>query len=118
MNVRGIWQSEGEGAVSQIGNQLPLLVIIILIAVISFASIFFYRKRKLQMKMVMAIIFLAVVSIGLIVFYVFFITSKHNTILIPGFRMFFPLAILAFGILAYRGIRKDENLVKSYDRLR
>jgi hypothetical protein len=118
MNIRGIWQLGGEGAVSQIGNQIPLLVIIILIAGISFATIFFYRKRKLQLKMAIAIIFLAVVLISLIVFYVFLITSKHNAILVPGTKIFLPLAILAFGILAYRGIRKDENLVKSYDRLR
>jgi FtsH-binding integral membrane protein len=118
MNIRGIWQSGGEGAVSQIGNQIPLLVIIILIAGISFAAIFFYRKRILQLKIAIAIIFLAVVLIGLTVFYVLLITSKHNVVLVPGIKMFVPLAILAFSILSYRGIRKDEALVKSYDRIR
>jgi amino acid permease len=118
MNIRGIWQSGGEGAVSQIGNQIPLLVIIVLIAVISFTAIFFYRKRKIQLKMAIAIIFLAVVSIGLIVFYVFLMTSKHNAVLVPGIKMFIPFLILIFAILAYRGIRKDEALVKSYDRIR
>jgi hypothetical protein len=32
--------------------------------------------------------------------------------------MILPLAILIFSILASRGIKKDDQLVKSYDRLR
>jgi hypothetical protein len=118
INIRGIWQSGGEEAVLRIGNQIPLLVIIILIAGISFAAIFFYRKRKLQLKMVIAIIFLAVVLIGLIVFYVFLITSKHDAILVPGIRMFLPPVLLVLSILAYRGIKRDEKLIRSAERIR
>jgi hypothetical protein len=35
-----------------------------------------------------------------------------------GFRMFIPLLVLILGTLALKGIKKDENLVRSYDRLR
>ena len=38
--------------------------------------------------------------------------------IIPGIKMVVPLLILIFGILAQRGIKHDENLVRSYDRLR
>jgi hypothetical protein len=48
----------------------------------------------------------------------FRIVSKFDARLIPGFKMILPLAILIFSILASWGIKKDDKLVKSYDRLR
>jgi hypothetical protein len=44
--------------------------------------------------------------------------SKFTATIIPGFKMIIPILILVFSILAYLGIRKDDRLVKSYDRLR
>ncbi len=118
VNFTGIWQSAGEGNVKLIKNQFALSVIIILISLISFAAIFFFRNRKFQMKLVLASIFLAVTSIALIVFYAISGIVKYQADIIPGIRMIIPLLILISGILAYRGIRKDENLVRSYNRLR
>jgi hypothetical protein len=54
----------------------------------------------------------------MMLYYLFWVIGKYHSELIPGFKMFVPLVILVFGILAYVGIKKDENLVKSYDRLR
>jgi hypothetical protein len=118
MNFRGIWQSAGAGNDALIRHQIMLPVLMILISLVSLLVIFFYKNRKLQMKLTIAVIFLAAASIALMVFYSFSIIRKFNTDLMPGVRMFIPLLILLFGILAYRGIIRDENLVKSYDRLR
>jgi uncharacterized membrane protein YidH (DUF202 family) len=48
----------------------------------------------------------------------FNIVSKFEARIIPGFKMILPILILIISILAYRGIKKDDQLVKSYDRLR
>jgi 4-amino-4-deoxy-L-arabinose transferase-like glycosyltransferase len=118
VNFRGIWQSAGEGNVTLIGHQIVLSVLIILILLISIAAIFLYRNRKFQMKLTIAIIFLAAASVAVMVFYSFSIIRKFNVDIVPGIKMFMPLIIIIFGILAYRRIEKDENLIRSYDRLR
>lgn len=118
VNFNGIWQSATEGNDTLIGHQIVLSVLIILISLMSFAAIFFYKNRKFQMKLTIAVIFLTAASVAALVFYSISIISKYNAEIIPGVKMFIPLLILIFGILAYRGIKRDENLVKSYDRLR
>jgi hypothetical protein len=118
VNFRGIWQSAGGGNVTLLGHQIVLSVLIILISLISLTAIFFYKYRKFQIKLTIAVIFFAVASIVVIGFYSLSIIRKYNVDIIPGVKMSIPLLILIFGILAYRGIKKDEKLVKSYDRLR
>jgi amino acid transporter len=64
------------------------------------------------------IIGFSICLIILVSYYSYLIVRYYNAELIPGIKMFFPLIILVTALLAYRGISKDENLVKSYDRLR
>lgn len=101
-----------------IKSLIPLSVIILLICILSFAAIFLFKKRKIQLTLTVSIILLTILLIGLMLFYAFWTAGKYQEKLVPGFKMFIPLLMFVFGILAYRGIRKDENLVKSYDRLR
>lgn len=118
MNFNGIWESSVAGNPQMIRNLIPLSVIILIICILSFTAIFLFKKRKIQLKLTVSVILLAILFIGLMSFYAFWTTGKYQAKLVPGFKMFIPLLMLVFGILAYRGIRKDENLVKSYDRLR
>ncbi len=118
MNFRGIWESKASGDPQMISSLILLSGIMILIFILSSAAIFLFKKRKIQMKLAGAIILLAIVHIGLMLYYIFWVTEKFQAELVPVYRMFIPVLILIFGILAYLGIRKDENLVKSLDRLR
>lgn len=118
MNFNGIRESSVAGNPQMIRNLIPLSVIILIICILSFIAIFLFKKRKIQLKLTVSVILLAILFIGLMSFYAFWTTGKYQAKLVPGFKMFIPLLMLVFGILAYRGIRKDENLVKSYDRLR
>lgn len=95
---------------------LTSLVLLILLA--SFITVFFYRKRKLQMKMAAAVIILVCLLILGSVYYYFFITRQYTGEIRLGINMLFLPLMLLFSYLAYRGISKDEELVKSYDRLR
>jgi glucan phosphoethanolaminetransferase (alkaline phosphatase superfamily) len=78
-------------------------------------SIFLYKNRKQQFRIVMLTLLVSVINIVL-----FFLESRKY---VAGEGNYDLTAALAFAvpvflILALRGIRKDEKLVKSLDRLR
>ena len=109
--------TEGQGF-ELIGRVLPLAIIVILVVVLSLVTIFLFKNRHIQ-------ILLSKVLIGLILglilvsgYYSYVIISKYDGEIIPGMKMALPLLLLIFSILAFRGIRKDDQLVKSNDRLR
>jgi ABC-type transport system involved in cytochrome c biogenesis permease subunit len=118
MNFMGIWESSAGGNPEIIKSLIPLSVIVLVISLLSFTTIFLFKKRKLQLKLAVAIILLTIVFIGMTLYYLLWVTGKFQTELVPGVKMLIPLLILTFGILAFIGIKKDEKLVKSYDRLR
>lgn len=118
MNIMGIWESSAGGNPQIIKSLIPLSVVVLAICILSFSAIFLFKQRRLQLKLAVFIILLTVVFIMIMLYYLFWITGKYNAELIPGFNMLIPLLILISGIIAYRGIKRDENLVKSYDRLR
>jgi hypothetical protein len=97
---------------------LPLSVLIILIPVVSLIAIFIFKNRKLQSRFSLLLIILAAVFLIASIHVSFRIVSKFDARIIPGFKMILPIVILILSILAYRGIKKDDQLVKSYDRLR
>lgn len=97
---------------------LPLFLLIILIPLFSGITIFLYKNRKMQLLFTSLLIALEVLLIIAMVYYSWHITTVYDATLAPGFKMVMPVLILIFSILAYRGIKKDDDLVKSYDRLR
>jgi hypothetical protein len=98
---------------------LPVLtVILLLVPFVSFVTIFLYKNRRLQMKMTVALIILIFLEIAAVGYYVYTLVIANNTELGPGAKMVLPPLMLVLAILAYKRIKKDENLVKSYDRLR
>jgi len=117
MNFTGIWQQSGAGS-GLLRNHFPLTVIIVLIPVVSVAALLAFKKRRLQLKITFALIVLSLIFGGLIIYYGFLVINTYQVKIEPGFKMFIPLLSLIFGILALKGIKKDENLVRSYDRLR
>ena len=95
---------------------LPLLITVLAGAAISFLTIFLFKNRILQKNIAKIGLLAIIVSIGLMVFY-FFIQESTKLV------QLFPTGLLAIGsavfiFLAIRGISKDENLVRSMDRLR
>lgn len=90
-----------------------LTILTVLSGATAFAAIFLFENRKLQLKVVLAGF---IVTIGLLVVY-FLQLAKFSS---GSFALssILHFAILGFYILAIRGIRKDEKLIKSLDRLR
>ncbi len=99
-------------------STLPLSVLFIIIPILALVAIFLFKNRKLQLKLVMVLIVMIVLTVFLSGYYAFVAASKYEATFVPGIKVMLPVILLILSILAYRGIKKDELLVKSYDRLR
>jgi hypothetical protein len=95
-----------------------LIALLAVISVISIAALLLFRKRRLQMFLTTVIIVFAALLAGAFAWLISSVIHEFRVTFIPGIKMAFPVLILIFSILAFLGIRKDELLVKSYDRLR
>lgn len=96
----------------------PLTLFSLIVPVIAFATIFLFRNRPLQMKFTLFLILMIIFQIGAVIYFTMAVDKTFRTELQPGIKLVFPVLMLIFSALAYRGINKDEELVKSYDRLR
>jgi hypothetical protein len=114
----GLFRSTSEHGIHFIVKIYPLTILIIIIPVVSFLSIFLFKKRTLQLWVVFSLILLIVGQIIVFIFYSVSLVKTYEASLLFDFRMIFPPIMLLFSILAFLGIRQDEQLVKSYDRLR
>ena len=109
--------TNGQGIV-MIERLLPLSVLIVLIPLVSLVTIFLFKKRTVQLLFAKVLFGLLSAFVLVSCFYIYRIISKYSGQIIPGAKMVIPLVLLILSILALRGIRKDDQLVKSYDRLR
>lgn len=100
-------------------DNIIMLSILALVAVIALISIFLYSNRKLQKSITTLGVWLGVLTIGYIGYLLFQQSSMINLDSItPSYSSVLVLAGPIFGILASRAIQRDENLVRSADRLR
>lgn len=119
IKLLSIDQSQGKMAISLINGVIPIVVILSFSIIISLASIFIYKDRIVQMRMCMINSLLMLIVFGLLIFN-FIVIQKKYALTFPHFyvALTIPFINILLLILAYRYIRKDELLVKSYDRLR
>jgi len=105
------WSLNDEFMYAQNDNKLYLLLITLF--VFSLIGIFLFKKRTVQMKLLrLSILIEFVVVVRLFLTY-----RELNTPL--DAKVFFLLMIAFVALLlAYRGVKKDENLVRSVDRIR
>jgi hypothetical protein len=87
--------------------------------ILSVVTLFFFKNRPLQIRLLAFNILITIVLI--IAVFLYYINSVEKLTGIPPsyqFGAFSPLICLLFLILANRFIRKDEAMVRSADRLR
>lgn len=109
--------TEGNG-LEVIEKLIPLSVLIILIPIISLVTIFVFKNRKIQMRLALFLMILCTLLVFALIHGSIIIISKFGATITPGFKMILPVLMLILSVLAYLGIKKDDHLVKSYDRLR
>ncbi|TXD51612.1 MULTISPECIES: DUF4293 domain-containing protein [unclassified Polaribacter] len=86
-------------------------------AVLSIMAIFLFNNRKLQFVLGRIIILINLFLLGLLI-YVSLTLSGETSVSEKGIGMFLPILAILFIVLANKAIKKDEDLVKSVDRLR
>lgn len=114
--VTGLYQKTNETAI-KVESFKPLYISSVAVGLICFISIFAFRNRTVQKRIIMVVMVL-IISLS---YWIFNYTQK-----IPGgiasasygIGAFLPVLAVLFCALALRGIRKDEQLLRSADRLR
>lgn len=81
-------------------------------------TIFQYKRRPLQIKMVRIALLMDIVLLVILFVITDFLKKKLQVTPDYGVGILFPLISVVFLLLAQRAILKDERLVKSSDRLR
>jgi hypothetical protein len=118
ISLSGLYRHSGLETGVILDNLLPLAVALIIIPILSFIIIFLYKRRSIQILLVKILFALIALSIIALSFYSIMITVKYEAAINPSINLAVPLIQLFLSFLAYRGIKKDDDLVKSYDRLR
>lgn len=107
-------------SIPQLSNYVfvPLIIIVVMELILIGFTIFRYKNRLHQLKLVKMGIFLNIILVaGIFLNYPKLFTDTQIAVE-PGMGAYFPLISLIFLVMAYRYILKDEKLVKSVDRLR
>ena len=86
-------------------------------ALLSLISIFMFKNRKLQFVLGRLNIILNFFLLGVFVYWSLSLPGEME-ISEKGIGMFLPIVSIVFLVLANKAIKKDEDLVKSVDRLR
>ena len=107
-----------DGAVIQAEKLIPLSMLLLLIPIVSFITIFLFKNRKLQIRFTAILILLIAALILALAYYSYYVISNYNSEINPRLNLIYPLLMMVSSFLAYRSIRKDEEIVRSYDRLR
>ncbi len=110
-----------EDMIYNIQDSPILLALTIIGALIALVAIFLFNNRKLQQKMSIVVIICSI-FIPLVAFLLIYnegtAFNDQTTQIDDGMGIFMPVLSTIFGFLAFRSIKKDDNLVRSMDRLR
>lgn len=81
-------------------------------------AIFSYKKRQNQFVMNRLNMILNLILLGLFVYRSLNLSGEAVTVSEKGIGMFLPIVSIVLLVLANKAIKKDDDLVKSVDRLR
>jgi hypothetical protein len=97
----------------------PVIALVIICGLTSFATIFLYSRRDLQLKFcILNIIMLAALLSAMFIYYS--ATKEPAEVVQHTFRIpaIYPLMAIMLNFMAYKAIRHDSMIVKSYERIR
>ena len=87
-------------------------------SVLSLISILNFKKRQLQFVLGRLNIILNFILLGLFVYRSLSISGETSDVSEKGIGILLPIFSIVFLVLANKAIKKDEDLVKSVERLR
>ncbi len=86
--------------------------------ILSFVAIFLYKNRVFQLKVVKFATYLQIIGLGAAFGVLFSLGSLRVQLLNDALGVLLIILALLMFWLAGRGVKKDEELVKSMDRIR
>lgn len=101
-------------AESMVDKSVPVLFLAS--AVLALYSIFSFKDRKKQFVMGRLIILINLFLLGVLIYLSLNLPGEVTSE--KGIGMFIPVVAILFSVMANKAIKKDEDLVKSVDRLR
>lgn len=108
---------------NDLGGFVPIGIIAILVGVVALVTICLFKNRGLQMKLSKLNLLLISLLLVACVFFTEIMIDKDNPIFEGAVVQYqlavaLPIIALIFNYLAIRFIKKDEDLIRSADRLR
>jgi len=107
-----------EGMVGCSYRSWALFAVLLIASTLTFTDIFLFRRRAMQMRLCTFSLLLLVGWYILYAFFVYKACSGLESNFRPGWAVSLPFCSIVLLYLAFRGIMKDEMLVRSLDRLR
>ncbi len=102
-------------------NENYLSIWYLIMAALSLGVIFIFKNRSLQLRLIRITIFLSLVLLGFFVYWFLNLpgeASFSELLSKKGIGVIIPLVSIVFLRMAYRAIKRDDDLVKSVDRIR
>jgi len=103
-----------DGTVKQSG--LVISVLLAIIMALHVLAVFSFKNRPQQVKIIFFTILMLLGLLGLFIFFTYFSFSGAQISFKTGVVL--PLVAIILDYLAIRGIKKDEALIRSIDRIR
>jgi len=106
--------------VLNIKDQVVFQILTVLGAIASIVAIFMFKNRSLQISLsrLTLVISILIMVLSGVFFYMDYQLIEANTLISGDFGLLSPVLGILFSFLAIRYIKKDDQLVKSSDRLR
>jgi hypothetical protein len=106
-----IWVLPNEELMAQ--DDTKMFVLCLSSMLLTLIALFVFANRRLQMKLIrLTIITELIISVRM-----YLVTLEHNVSIGTNTYLLLAAAFIAL-ILAYRGVKKDDDLVRSADRVR
>ncbi len=117
-SAAGISRNIVGGGVQNVISGIPLIVYISAFAVLNLVIIFLFKKRILQIRLTTIAIILAVCFYGVIAFFRYMSFTEEVVQSYFSYPLLFPFVSAVFDVWAQRGVFKDEQKIRSLDRIR
>lgn len=117
LSIQGITAVNAEGS-SLLSGAWVLTAITVLIPLLSLITIFLFKKRVLQIRLIVITLVLLAGFYGLMFIYLWQFGKVLEASKYVEMIASFPLICIVLDILAIRAIGRDEALVRSLNRIR
>lgn len=120
----GLLSLKHSGIYNEVGEKMelstwPLSLFFGLVSGLSFLNIFSYKNRVRQMRLCIFLILVSFGMVGIMFYYTWVAGAKFDPLqTLYQWRFVIPPIAIILLFLAFRGIRKDELMVKAYERIR